>query len=65
MKKIEIILKDNKIEVDFEGFQGDFCYRESEKLQQELKKLGVSFDGYTNKQKMERLARNEPLKIRR
>lgn len=34
--------KDGNIEVDFNGFHGDACLHEAERLTKELKSLGVS-----------------------
>ena len=45
MKEIKIIIdKNGKITIDFDGFRGDACFKEREKIVELLKKYGLEID---------------------
>ncbi len=43
MKSVKIVVKDGKIIIDFNGFIGNECFVEHEKIQQLLKNLGIEY----------------------
>ena len=45
-KKITVVIsnKTGKIVVDFEGFPGDDCFTEAQKLKEKLAELGIEID---------------------
>jgi len=45
VKEVKIIIdKNGKITIDFNGFVGDDCFKEREKLQKLLRKYGLEID---------------------
>lgn len=67
MKKITIDIPNegDKVEVDWEGYQGKLCFEEADKLKRILSRYGISWDGYNGKAKQETVVRNEPIRIKR
>ncbi len=42
MRIIKVTIKDGKMQIDFEGFRGQSCFRERETIETLLQSLGIS-----------------------
>lgn len=60
MKEIRITIdKNNKITIDFTGFEGSECFRERERIVELLKKYGVNVDIQFEEKKPEAYVDNQ------
>ena len=60
MKVIRFVIKkDGSVEIDYQGFVGNQCHIEHEKIVELLKSLGVKFETVVEKEKPEAKIRSE------
>ena len=54
MKKIRfVVTRDGKIQMDFDGFRGQTCIREFEKIAEGLRSAGINVEGISRQLKPE------------